>query len=84
MSNEFHQIRQVELTTNQLLLAQACVDAARIEMVGYVNKIKSKESEDFPGQLESATRDLDDLKTLSNAFRAAMADIESTWGKENE
>lgn len=82
MSNEFHQIRQVELTTNQLLLAQACVDAARIETVDYINKVKAKDTEDFPGQLESATRDLDDLKILSSAFRAAMMDIESTWGKE--
>lgn len=82
MSNDFHQIRTVELTTNQLILVLAIISTAAAEDERYIQKLKDKEIEVHPGQLEKAISDREEIDTLRKAFRTALADIESTWGKE--
>lgn len=83
MRKGFHQIRQVELTTNQLLLAQACVSAAIAEVNEYNKKIENGEAEADKWTLEENQRSLEELSLLGKAFRSAMRDIEDTWGEES-
>ena len=83
-SKEFHQIRQVELTTDQLLLAQACVSSALFELAKSVNNIKDSEDEADKVRLGEMNKMAEKLKLLAKAFRSAMEDIESTWGGEDD
>lgn len=83
MRKDFHQIRQVELTTNQLLLAQACVSAAMAEVNEYNKKIERGEVEAEEWAREENQRSLEELSLLGKAFRSAMRDIENTWGEES-
>lgn len=83
MSKEFHQIRTVELTTDQLIMGIAMVDAASIETREYIKKLENKEITVHPGELESARDDLQRAIQLRNAFSAALADIRDSWSKKD-
>ena len=83
MSKEFHQIRTVELTTDQLIMGVAMVDAASIETREYIKKLENKEITVHPGELESARDDLQRAIQLRNAFSAALADIRDSWSKKD-
>lgn len=83
MSREFHQIRTVELTTDQLIMGIAMADAASIETREYIKKLENKEITVHPGELESARDYLQRAIQLRNAFSAALADIRDSWSKKD-
>ena len=83
MSKEFHQIRTVELTTDQLIMGVAMVDAASIETREYIKKLENKEITVHPGELESARDDLQRAIQLRNVFSVALADIRDSWSKKD-
>lgn len=84
MSKEFHQIRTVELTTDQLIMGVAMVDAASIETREYIKKLENKEITVHPGELERAKEDLQRAIQLRNAFSVSLADIRDSWGNKDD
>lgn len=84
MSGEFHQITQVEMTTDQLIMAKAMVGAAIMETERYIKKLENKEIEVHPGELDDAKADLEKAQKLMHTFTCALAGIMNTWGKDDE
>lgn len=84
MKDEYQQIHQIELTTDQLIMAQAmCVTMQGITMER-IEKLRAEQTGEVAERAaEMGEKDIEAFKKLQQAFAVAMTGAADKWG-ENE
>lgn len=81
MKDEYQQIHQIELTTDQLIMAQAmCVTMQGITMER-IEKLRAEQTGEVAERAtEMGEKDIEAYKKLQQAFAVAMTGAADKWG----
>lgn len=80
VNKDFHQVRLVELSTDQLMMLLAMCVANEHECKEYVDKYKDSIDKGRLNSVKQIEDDIRKIQDLRKNFKGALADIMNTWG----